>query len=810
LRWLSGLFLAVLSAAWNPHAVRAQTPPAPAAALDDAVGLARRGETDLALAMLERLRLQFPNEPLIAANTVVVLYWAGRDRDSLALAQSLEAGALPGWALDAAARAAADLGRPKDALALYYRALAEAPEEPALLLGLARALVAADRAEEAKPIAAGLEKRFPDDVPVLIGAAAVAEARRDFPEALRLYDRALLFAPDNADAKRGRLYALEGIGAAGLAHALAKGDPALIPPAGLRGLRGSETGAFVRWGTLPPADRDRRYGEIDLAIAMLDRNIADFEGQGPDAAGDVLRARYDRIIAYRDRTRMDDAVREYESLTSAGIAVPPWVVQAAGDAYLATRKPEQAREAYRAVLAADPANFNAATSLVYALVETEEWAEALALADRLNAAQPITIAEPGRPRPVVNPRRLQTEILAANVRAFSGALDEAARRFEILSQAAQANVELRLGLARVYGYRGWPEKSLAETLIADAQRRDDRGIAIAKAGLAFDLRRYGAFQSSVEALSQPYPETLDLDRLRRNWEIHNRRELDVTVGYGRGPRVPVAGTSFAIDTTLYAAPFAQHLRAFAGYRFATANTAEGWEDLHRSRIGLEYRGPHLIGLVELNYNNATRSQIGARASLTWNADDHWFLDAGVDLFSRETPARALRNDIKTNAANVSLAYRQSESFIARLGVRGTDFSDGNERLEIYPTARLRIHSGPRFTADLGGELSFSFNSRTDGPYYAPKRDAAQVVSLDLQHIVYRRYGTIVNHRLVVFGGNYWQARIGSGAIGGLRYEPGLRYNDTIDAGLGIGIVRRRFDGRPENELLLTGRLNWRF
>jgi biofilm PGA synthesis protein PgaA len=813
LRWLIGLVMAVLSAAWNPHAVRAQGPPAalPTAEIDEAVALARSGETELALAVLRRLRLQYPTDPPIAANTIVVLHWARRHEESFALARSFGAEKLPAWALDAAARAAAALGRPNDAIGLYYRALAEKPDDPALLAGLARALVAADRTPEAKPIAATLEKRFPDDPGVLLAVASVAEATRAFAEALRLYDRVLLLDPDNADAKRGRIYALEAVGAAGLAQTLSRDEPGLIAPAGARGLSGSHAGAFVRWGTLPPEDRRRRFAEIDLAIAMLDRNIANFRAEGPEAEADVLRARHDRVIAYRDRARMDDVVREVETLRAeSAVPLPLWVTQASGDAYLALREPEKARDAYREVLRQEPNAFNASLSLVYALVETEEWDEALTLADGLNAAQPITISEPGREKPVVNPRRLQTEILAANVRAFSGDLKEATRRYEILSRAAEANVDLRLGLARVYGYRGWPEKSLAETRIAATQRPEDRGIAIAETGLAFDLRRYGAFESSLEQLSRAYPESRDLDRLHRTWEIFNKRELDVNVGYGRGPRETTAGQSFAIDTTLYSAPFARNLRAFVGHRFSTADTVEGWEDHHRSRIGVQGRGPHLIGLVELNYNNATRTEVGARASLTWNPNDHWFVDAGIELFSRDTPARASRNRIKSNAASASVAYRQSESFLARLGVRGVDFSDGNERLEIYPTATYRVYSGPTFTADLGAELSFTFNSRTDGPYYSPKRDAAQLLTLDLQHVIYRRYGTVVNHRLVVFGGNYWQARIGSGFIGGLRYEPGLRYNDVLDTGIGIGFVRRRFDGRPENELLLTGRLNWRF
>jgi biofilm PGA synthesis protein PgaA len=812
IRWLSGLILAVLSAAWNPHDVRAQgPPPVPTASLDDAVALARRGETDLALAALERLRLDYPQEPQVAANLIVVLHWARREQEALALARAFGADRLPGWALDAASRAAVNLGSPKEALPLWYAALGKSPEDPGLQLGLARALANAGRAAEARPIAAEMEKRFPDDPNVLLAAASIADALREFGEALRLYDRALQIAPDNDEAKRGRIYALEALGAAGLAQSITRDAPGIIPAAGERGLRGSHAGTFVRWGTLPPEDPKKNFAEIDLAISMLDRNIADFEAQGEAAAADVRRARLDRVIAYRDRFRMSDVVREVEALEKDSPApLPIWVTQAAGDAYLALQEPEKARDAYRNVLRQAPDTFTAAVSLVYALVETEEYDEAIARADALNAAQPITVAEPGRSEPVVNPRRLTTEILAANVRAFSGDLAEATRRYEILSRGAEANVDLRLGLARVYGYRGWSKQALSETLVADTQRPNDRGIEVSKAALAFDLRRYGDFESQLETLRRAFPDSRDLDRLERNWAVYNKRELDISVGYGRGPRVPIAGTSFAIDTTLYSQPFAKNLRAFAGYRFSTANTVEGWEDVHRSRIGVQYRGPQLVGLIELNYNNATRSQVGARANVTYNPDDHWFIDAGFELFSRDTPPRALRNDIKSNAANLGVAYRRSESLVARLNLRGVDYSDGNKRLEIYPSATVRLYSGPTFTADIGGELSASFNSRTDGPYYSPKRDAGQALTLDLQHVIYRRYGTIVNHRLVVFGGNYWQTRIGSGFIGGIRYEPGFRYNDVLDTGLGIGFTRRRFDGRPENEVSITGRVNWRF
>ena len=74
------------------------------------------------------------------------------------------------------------------------------------------------------------------------------------------------------------------------------------------------------------------------------------------------------------------ARREFED---EGIAPPPYVVEAAADAYLAQRQPGQAETLYRSRLAVEPGRHNTRISLFYALIKQEDYAGGLAVIDAL-------------------------------------------------------------------------------------------------------------------------------------------------------------------------------------------------------------------------------------------------------------------------------------------------------------------------------------------------------------------------------------------------------------------------------------------
>ena len=60
---------------------------------------------------------------------------------------------------------------------------------------------------------------------------------------------------------------------------------------------------------------------------MLDAHIGKWsQNNDPSAYPDIQRARFDRLIALRDRARMQDVVNEYNRWLQEGVEVPPYAL----------------------------------------------------------------------------------------------------------------------------------------------------------------------------------------------------------------------------------------------------------------------------------------------------------------------------------------------------------------------------------------------------------------------------------------------------------------------------------------------------
>ena len=95
------------------------------------------------------------------------------------------------------------------------------------------------------------------------------------------------------------------------------------------------------------------------------------------------RSRFDRLLALRISERWSEVIVAWREFEDEGIAPPPYVVEAAADAYLAQRQPGQAETLYRSRLAVEPGRHNTRISLFYALIKQEDYAGGLAVIDAL-------------------------------------------------------------------------------------------------------------------------------------------------------------------------------------------------------------------------------------------------------------------------------------------------------------------------------------------------------------------------------------------------------------------------------------------
>jgi biofilm PGA synthesis protein PgaA len=808
-----------------------RAPPSWAGEHDEAVRMARRGDTAAGLAILERLQREHPADVTIARDRVVVSGWAGQDDAAVRLYRELPPGPQPAYVIEAAAHAYRNLHQPTDALALYREGSRQYPADAGFVAGEIRSLVDLGEFDQAATLAETALRERGEKFEILLAAGVVEMARNRPVEALRYDDRALRVDPTSRDAQHDRILAIAQTGAPQVARQLADASPDLLTPAEYRRVQGSEAAALVRWGVLEPPSEAERFAASDRALAMLDGLIASWLPLGPDARDDVLRARFDRMVALRDRVRMLDVLVEYYDLRREGAAIPGYSLEAVGDAYLYLHQPEEARDLYRQVLAGDPKNFDARLALFYAYVDLEKFDDAYREVDALDADLDRWLYLKGLRAPIPNPGKDSADLAAASARQFGDQLAEAQRRFEAIGFAAPNNTRYIAGLGNIYAARGWPRLADEEYEIGRWLKPipgpwppQDLDLEVGEARDTLTLQNYRATEAQAADLTARFPENLEIQRLDRLWDVHNMWELRITGEQAWRSSTNVAGGSgIAIDSQIYTPPIGYDWRLFAGESYAHEEmpNSEGQLLLHRSDVGVEYRHLDLTASLEGDFN-AYRKQdpitgsdgeqkLGGVASATWQINDYWQLGGTGELFSHDTPLRALRSGVTADSAAMNLTYRASESRSLQLVTEAMPFSDGNFRSAESATYTERVLAEPRFSIDAVGGLAMSQNSdNQDRHYFNPSEDALASFGAAINQTIYRRYEFIYDHRLVVTPGVYWQSGYGSLGVFSVQYQQRLRINDTFDVGWGVGYGLQPYDGVYENTITLLAHLTCRF
>ena len=135
-----------------------------------------------------------------------------------------------------------------------------------------------------------------------------------------------------------------------------------------------------------------------------------------------------------------------------------------------------------------------------------------------------------------------------------------------------------------------------------------------------------------------------------------------------------------------------------------------------------------------------------------------------------------------------------------LGVRGLDFSDGNQRRIARFAFAERVVDRPHLDVTLRPELYASSNTRLDAPYFNPQSDRSAALAVDIEHVIWRFYDRSFGQRLVLTGGAYWQENYGTGAIGAARYEQVWRNDPWTEVRYGVEVNRRIYDGAARERL----------
>lgn len=787
-RLLAPWVLLVVLCAAVTHA-NAQTP------RDEAVLRARAGDMAGALQALRGMIAAGTYDRLVAMDLVTLLQQDGKAAEAVAVWERAADRDPPEYALLAATRAYRDVRRYNEASALARQGLDRFPGSDVWPVLLALTLTDAGRTQEALETLRRYGRRANPLERRLAEAYAFRRAGDNWA-ALRAYAEANRISPNNKEARSevaGLLRELRGPFGAGR----------FMAPS--RSLEANQAASLVTWGAdIRSPDPARRFEGTDLAIARLDALIAaERVAETPDA-GLIRRMRLDRLVAYRDRVRMAELVAEADQLRQESSPLPAYAREAVGDALLYLRRPEDALVEYEAVLAESPREPNARYGRFYALVEMEALTRAREAADAILADTAIWQRFGDEPARYPNVDYPYAALRAAQVRLWSNQVADGYERLVPLATAAPANQALRSGMTGAFSARGWPRAADEEAHIAASLGPDNLGAKLALAEMALVRRRLPEATERTEALVRLYPEDLGVQRLARDLDAARSflLELEVRPAKTSGGGINSAGNELTSTWSLTSPPIGDIWHVFVLGGFSFSHPVEGYASRLMSGAGVEVRLPDWTARLYAAGNGGTLARAGGGASVDWTPTDQISLGVSGQLFSTETPLRALLYGITTNQVTAAAAYRWDETREAKATVSYLPFSDGNRRVTGGLGLSQRVLSLPHFDLTARADLYASRNSKPGGPYYSPPRDFSATGGLTAQHVIWRRYDQSLVPVLTLDAGSYSEQGFTTTWIGAAAYEQRWRFDPRTEFYYGVSLSRRVYDGSPERAVAL--------
>lgn len=790
----------------------------PSSSYDSLIERARAGDYEPALAMLRAQGSAAGVRPVY--DRIVIAGWADKPDEAIAAYETLPAGSVPPADVQlAVARAYRDLQRWPQALDAYRQGMRRHPGEAAFASG--EIMTLADAEQYPAAIAAGEKRiaRHPRDADARL-ALSYVYARQSKPfEALHQADQALALAPATPYVLREYIRALQGARMADVALDWARRHETLFTPAQMRTLQADALAQEARLAAMPARGEAERFAIADRALAGYDAAIADWRKVGDDARADVLRARIDRLHALHARVQMEALIQEYEALEAEGVDVPRYALSDVASAYLYLRQPERARDLYRQVAASDSApgddpsqRLATQTGLYYALAEGEQFDETLPVTDAVQSGYAPWLYYKGQATRMPNDLNLESRQTLAATRLQADDTVEAHQRLAQMVQRAPNNSALRSDLATVHRARSQPRASEIELKLAETLAPRDLAVENGQGFTALDLQEWRQAEAlSADTLARS-PENLTSRRLAREWEVHRKAELRIAGYRGLASDSPVTGNGdFGIDAVLYSPPMGYDWRAFGGGGYASGDFEEGRGIYRWLRTGVEWRVRDLTVEGEVSTNDYGHGvKPGARLSAAYDLNDHWQVGGSAEILSRDTPLRALTNDVSSNGLSMYVRWRADERREWTLSAAPSHFSDGNTRWAFGLTGRERVYTAPHLKADLELGLSTQHNNRDDAPYFNPSADFLALPSVRLTHTLHRRYETAWEQIGTFGAGTYSQQGYGTGGVVALGYGQRYRANDVLDMGFLVTGASRPYDGDRERELRVVFDLAYRF
>ncbi len=655
--------------------------------------------------------------------------------------------------------------------------------------GLAYYYLQANEDQNALPLLDKLVAVSPDDIGIRFARAFALNKAKRYWAAVQEYDRILTLLPEDAITRELQLWALSKMGAS--SYALGRTIEELPERNTLREeFIGNIAVSYLHWD------------EPDTAIAFLQPLAEDPKN---------LEARFDYIVSLVEDKYYKTAIDAYEGLLQEGVSSPWWLDEWIAKAYLNLKQPKTALALYNQALAVQPHSFESRMGKFYALQELRRWEEARALLYEIDHEIPEARMLPsfqGKNRSTApNWPKLEVALARGWFELYQDRLKEGQAIFEALYENAPSDIGIRKALAQTHLWRGWPRKALQGfDIIATMAPETEYQHQIGRIGALNQLGfKEEARKETVELMSR-HPRDIHVQDLVRELRVEDMHAFttDMLVKNEKDSQT----LQLQLNISKQISP---RTRLYGLTLWQDIKDDDRSIKSRRGGLGVDHIFNDTFSLSQqLSADYEGMDDVGFITRIAANPNDYLFLDAAYDSFVIDIPAQARLAGINAQEISTNASYRESDWREYHLSLSRQQFSDNNNRDQIFLGYEQGLYIKDDWMMRLFIDVSHSRNSIDTAPYFNPKRDWTVSATHMTQHTVWRIYDRAFAHRLYFTVGDYKQSGFSDGLVGSIRYEQEHMFSDTCTLAGGLSLERNVYDGNSEDSLSIYLAYRWRF
>lgn len=744
---------------------------------DEAVALAREGQYEKALSILDSLHKINPSQELLA-DLIVVNTWAGQHEKAIKLYKKVADSALPLYVHKAILASAKEVGNPSLGLkAANYGLSVEG--DTYWLLRKAQFLTYLQQYAEAEIILVGLEtSKLKAEMNLIIHLD-----KEEYFLALIDINQILSFEPTNTYALEKQMEIRAKLG---LANTVDLGDlPKTITIEQIQYQKALE---HLRWSNSAPTIEVQQE-EAAKALAIFDQIINTKRNQGIE--GNLA---YDRWAALRHTGNCRMVLTEAHSIE--GQSIPNYAKQIIAACALELRMPQKAKSLYEEVLNND-STAQPPLDYFYALSDLGETQKALEWIQSLRDNTGVWVRYNGMNAISPNEDRLDLDLMEVSGYQYTNGLKTAWELIREMELKAPTNSFILEQKANVAAARGWHRMALTDYLRANTLNPKNLGIQEGLLNTYLALNRQKEAKQILDTMASVSPKNQATIRALGEWQRSQMWESWTNIVYSNS-RGPVQnGQGFRATSEGYSMSFNDKFRWMGKVQYEYTQIPEGEVEYTKVALGADYRFKNWELLGQIHGNFTYFQELGAALRSVWTPNDYKVINLEIERFSSESPQRGFFSGVRADHASASFTQRWSEQTSLSLGLQYMWFTDGNRRYAQSVSIDQQLLT--KSSWNLSGSFSAysSSNTASDVLYFNPERDLSLSPAIHVNHTIKSNYEFSFTHALSASTGYYQQKNFDANWNYNLRYEQNISFNYLHSLAWSFSGGRKVYDGIQE-------------